>query len=383
MADNITLPGTAAVVASDDIGGVQHQYVKVEYGAADSATPVSLTNPLPTFGPDVSTSGAIAANAQAVTLAINGESTFGILVTGTWTGTLSIERSIDGTSYKPINAAVVGVGSLSQTISDTGTGTPVHLTGYAGSSAGMRVIATAWTSGTATVYIRCGSGVGAVFQVASIPAGDNVVGRYKLTDGTSVAAVKAASTAAVAADPSAVVAFSPNSPVPLPTITKATQGATGVTTQDLKDAGRNPVTYYMLIPVLTSATDTLQSLTGTKSGATVTATTTPAVVTTGKTFRVSRFACAYIATATAGYGIVRLRFNTAGVVAITSPIALTLAVGAGTPATAGSANTEDAAIPDGIEFAAGTGVGISAQGFAAATATAVGYVFASITGYEY
>ena len=36
----------------------------------------------------------------------------------------------------------------------------------------------------------------------------------KLTDGTNVAAVKAASTAAAAADPSAVVALSPNSPLP-------------------------------------------------------------------------------------------------------------------------------------------------------------------------
>ena len=64
-------------------------------------------------------------------------------------------------------------------------------------------------------------------------------------------------------------------------ITKGTQGATGVTTQDLKDAGRNAVHYYAVIPVLTSATDTLQSLTGTKGGVTVVATATPAVVTAG------------------------------------------------------------------------------------------------------
>lgn len=36
----------------------------------------------------------------------------------------------------------------------------------------------------------------------------------KITDGTNVAAVKAASTAALAADPSLVIAFSPNSPLP-------------------------------------------------------------------------------------------------------------------------------------------------------------------------
>lgn len=168
-----------------------------------------------------------------------------------------------------------------------------------------------------------------------------------------------------------------------PATAKGTQGANAVPTQDLKDAGRNAVHFYTLIPVLTTATDTLQSLTGTKAGATVTATTTPAVVTTGKTLRITRLAATYIATATSGYGMVRLRFNTAGVVAIGSPVAATIAVGVGNPATANAADTEEALLDEGWEFAAGTGIGISVQGFAAVTATAVGYVLVSVTGYEY
>lgn len=172
-------------------------------------------------------------------------------------------------------------------------------------------------------------------------------------------------------------------PVTQATLIKGTQGATGITVQALNDAGRNLLTFYTVIPVLATATDTLQSLTGTKSGATVTATTTPAVVTTGKTFRVTGFAATYIATATSGYALARLRFNTAGVVAITSPVAATLAVAAGTPATANSGASEDAGIAEGTEFAAGTGIGISVQGFSAATATAVGYMFVSVSGYEY
>lgn len=46
------------------------------------------------------------------------------------------------------------------------------------------------------------------------PAGANIIGKVEVTDGTNVQAVKAASTAAVATDPSAVVALSPNSPLP-------------------------------------------------------------------------------------------------------------------------------------------------------------------------
>ena len=85
-----------------------------------------------------------------------------------------------------------------------------------------------------------------------------------------------------------------------PATAKGTQGANAVPTQALNDAGRNAVHFYTLLPVLSTATDTLQSLTGTKAGATVLATTTPAVVTAGKTLRITRVAATYIATATSG-----------------------------------------------------------------------------------
>ena len=94
-------------------------------------------------------------------------------------------------------------------------------------------------------------------------------------------------------------------------------------------------------------------------------------------------AATYVATATSGYGVVRLRYNTAGVVAITSPIAATIAVGSGGPTTVNSIGVEEATLNEAWEFAAATGIGISVQGFAAATATAVGYMFVSVTGYEY
>lgn len=49
MADNIELnPGTGgAVIATDDDGTAQHQYVKLEYGADGTFTKVSTSNPLP------------------------------------------------------------------------------------------------------------------------------------------------------------------------------------------------------------------------------------------------------------------------------------------------------------------------------------------------
>lgn len=167
------------------------------------------------------------------------------------------------------------------------------------------------------------------------------------------------------------------------TITKGTQGATGVTTQDLKDAGRNQTNYFMAAQVVSTATDTLMSLTGYKSGAAVGATTTPAVVTAGKTYRIQSVTIAYIAITTAGTVHFTLRANTGGVVAIGSPAVQEWVVG-GPAATAGIAQTVCIPIPDGMEFAAGTGIGVSMQGFGATgTAAAVGYGTIALNGFEY
>lgn len=47
MADNVTLPGTGEIVATDDIGGVQFQRVKLAAGAEGTAIDVSDVAPLP------------------------------------------------------------------------------------------------------------------------------------------------------------------------------------------------------------------------------------------------------------------------------------------------------------------------------------------------
>jgi hypothetical protein len=48
MADNVGYtPGSGAVVAADDIGGVLHQRIKVGIGADGTAVDVSEANPMP------------------------------------------------------------------------------------------------------------------------------------------------------------------------------------------------------------------------------------------------------------------------------------------------------------------------------------------------
>jgi hypothetical protein len=168
-------------------------------------------------------------------------------------------------------------------------------------------------------------------------------------------------------------------------LTKGTQGATGFSTQNLKDGGRNITNYFMAAQVASTTTETLQLLTGYKGGVAVTATTTPAVVTTGKTYRIQRITMTSIAATTIGAIQVQLRANLAGVVAITSPVVDSWILG-GTTSTlvAGDSEAVEIEIPDGMEFPAGTGIGITVLGLSATgTATATNFAKVSVAGYEY
>jgi hypothetical protein len=210
----------------------------------------------------------------------------------------------------------------------------------------IQAIMTAYTSGTATVVINISAGVSNVevlqFNAANLQA-----------------------------------------TVTQQALTKGTQGSTGVSNQALKDAGRNVSNFFMASQILTTGTDTLQSLTGYKSGAAVTATTTPAVVTTGKTYRITSIQLTYVAVSAAGSAQFTLRANTGGTVVIGSPAVASWQIGAES-ATAGIAQTMDISFSDGLEFAAGTGIGISMVGLNTTGGNAAaGYGKITINGYEY
>lgn len=64
-------PGSGAVVASEVINGEHHQQLKLEFGIAGSATPVSTTNPLPIREPVKASSlgkGGLASSAASQTV---------------------------------------------------------------------------------------------------------------------------------------------------------------------------------------------------------------------------------------------------------------------------------------------------------------------------
>lgn len=199
------------------------------------------------------------------------------------------------------------------------------------------------------------------------------------------ATVKAASTAAAATDPAQVVSLSPNSPVPLPTITKGTQGSTGVTTQDLKDAGRVNIAWTIDQFVTTIATEQIATVTESRDGA-ATTTFTSKTITNGKRLRLTHMTASFYAggsTPATSRIAIKLRVNTAGAVAASSPLQYVL-VG-GLTATAKITSTYTVNFPDGMEFAGnGTSqIGVSITSIDWVTSTNTPVVSLSIFGFEY
>ena len=196
-------------------------------------------------GTDRTSTGTIT-NTQSVSISTQASGTCGILVTGTWTGTLVFEASVDGTTWTAINVIVPSTGA--EVASTTANGT------WSASVAGfqnLRVRGNTVATGTATVFLDSATGTMVVSLGDPLPTGSNVIGAVTqgagsgaaatywytrgtdgtnttptmdavarkgfqaITDGTNgPAAVKAASTAAVATDPSLVVSLSPNNGLP-------------------------------------------------------------------------------------------------------------------------------------------------------------------------
>jgi len=100
-----------------------------------------------------------------------------------------------------------------------------------------------------------------------LAAGDNVIGRVKVTDGTNVTAVKPASTAAIATDPAVVTTLSPNSAgiVAFGQTTKANSVPVTVAS----DQGNFSNTPYPsgATPITSSATGTTAATVATLAGA--------------------------------------------------------------------------------------------------------------------
>lgn len=104
MADNTVINTGAGgdTIATDDLAGVKHQRVKVEYGADGSATDVSGTTPLPAANrPPTSSVTQVASSATSVTLKASNANRLGLVIANDSTSTLYVKfgATASTTSY--------------------------------------------------------------------------------------------------------------------------------------------------------------------------------------------------------------------------------------------------------------------------------------------
>lgn len=205
--------------------------ITVQGASGGQALPVTLSQTDRTATGSITTTQNVQVNAQ-------GSSSTGLQITGTWTGTIVFEASVDaGTTWNAINAIVPTTGA-SQTSTTTNGNWEMGSAGYQL----LRVRGNTVASGTATIYLNSGAGTQVVEIGAPLPTGTNTLGAInqgtaaslanawstKITDATNgPVAVKPASTAAVAADPALVVAISPNNAITATIADVTSSGALG------------------------------------------------------------------------------------------------------------------------------------------------------------
>jgi len=112
VADNIVLNtgSGGATLASDDVGGVHYQLMKIAYGALDSATIVSTAAPFPVTLISESLAGNLDVNlaASAATVTVTGTVTANA-GTGTFT-TQDTASLVDDAAFSPAASRVLPVG---------------------------------------------------------------------------------------------------------------------------------------------------------------------------------------------------------------------------------------------------------------------------------
>jgi hypothetical protein len=164
VADDITLPGTAAVVATDDIGsGRQVQLVKPVYGADGSATMVSAASPLPTALPPLVVTGSGTSISTVIAQTdVSAYTSLVLSVTGTFSATWVLEESTDGSTWITKQLAYTS-GSTANAYGasfSTTTSTNFSTVGGAYGPVALKYIRlriTAYTSGTLSVVITATS----------------------------------------------------------------------------------------------------------------------------------------------------------------------------------------------------------------------------------
>lgn len=167
-------------------------------------------------------------------------------------------------------------------------------------------------------------------------------------------------------------------------VAKGTQGSTGLAVQDLKDSGRSARTITLDSFAVAATAETLMTMSYSTDNGTLT-TGTSYTVTAGKRLRIQVFSAGLHTIAgntTAVNVIVRVRVNNAGAATLTSPVQLVVPIqGVAAANQAGMPVLLD--FPDGWEFVAGAGIGVTVACAGFVATTAAPKVDITATAFEY
>lgn len=201
MADNVPITaGSGTSIGTDEVttlnGGtvaaVQIQRTKVGYGVDGSHQDVTPAAGLPVVQNDLAATGSIttqnlvpAGTATAGSAVLSGSlagfGTLAIQVTGTYTGALSLQATVDGTTWITLGGTPlinINTGVNSATIASATVG--IFQADIAGFKQ-ARVTGLAAMTGTAVVSLQASAGSGVVALDAPLPAGSNQIGAVNLT----------------------------------------------------------------------------------------------------------------------------------------------------------------------------------------------------------
>jgi hypothetical protein len=201
MADNTNLNtgsgGDVTRTLDRLTAGIKTQVMQLDFGGsnANAEQLVSGTNPLPVATADVTASGSIttqnlvpagtATASSAAAITPSGRAGLIIQVTGTYTGALSLQGTVDGTNWITVGGTPllnVNTGVLSATIASAAVGIwQTEVSGYNQ----VRLTALAAVTGTATVTMRATAATPSVAIDAALPTGTNTIGTVGLIAGGS------------------------------------------------------------------------------------------------------------------------------------------------------------------------------------------------------
>lgn len=126
--------------------------------------------------PDTTTTGSFTATSQNIDHILkNGETAIAVQITGTWTGIIGFQGSLDGTTF--VTHHFID-DSDDEVVSAINSQNGLFVSGYAGIKY-FRLTSTGSWTGTANISIRSTTGVQSVHLESPIPTGTNVIGSVR------------------------------------------------------------------------------------------------------------------------------------------------------------------------------------------------------------